>query len=150
MREILFRGKSKKLNGSVGGWVFGGIHWRNNSSGEVETLIIQNGFGECGDRSYILYREVVPSTVGQYTGLTDSAGAKIFEGDVLHAIEEGGTSSILVTVIWNEEYSRFDLNEDLTGYPEESSLVYLMEAYEYVYLLWNDDDNPDLLEGGES
>ena len=27
--------------------------------------------------------EVIPSTVGQYTGLTDSSGQKVFEGDIL-------------------------------------------------------------------
>lgn len=138
MRKILYRARELKTND----WIYG-YPLRFGFPGQEKWFLLPTY------ASSFYEMEIDPETISQWTGLTDSAGAKIFEGDVLHAIEEGGTSSILVTVIWNEEYSRFDLNEDLTGYPEESSLVYLMEAYEYVYLLWKDDDNPELLKGGK-
>lgn len=73
-REILFRGK-RIDNGE---WVYGQYAYLLNArtkDGEPIKHMIVDGtpFGQTVD----------PSTVGQYTGLTDKNGKKVFEGDIL-------------------------------------------------------------------
>lgn len=70
MREILFRGKDPES----GEWYYGYYVKRND--GDRGSLILEDYFLES-------YEIVKPETVGQYTGLSDKNGRKIFEGDIL-------------------------------------------------------------------
>lgn len=125
MREILFRGK-RIDNGE---WVEGNLFIPDKVTRlDVPTEIL------VGTNVVRISYEVDPSTVGQYTGLTDKNGKKIFEGD---RIEIRG---YVYCCCWDEGNLEFML----INKKESFGMGYA--ASSRMNVIGNVHDNPELLE----
>ena len=141
-REILFRGK-RKDNGE---WIYGYYCVFN---GMIHCIYTGYAETDCGD-IYPDYYEVDPETVGQYTGLTDKNGVKIFEGDIVKGTAYSATT--IGVIVWIDEISSFGVRRVNAPNPtawENSSIlrcVSLNKKDEFAAeVIGNIHDNPELL-----
>lgn len=166
MREILFRGQTRRkgekvyMDGSPvpSNWVYGGV---------AQSI---------PDRDFSIIYQVEPEihkfpvyadTIGQYTGLTDKNGNKIFEGDIFKFKDEIWESSYTscgteydswevenyAVVGYSEETARFDFVK--YKFYENSVEADLHENHDLEFadfvseleIVGNIHDNPELLKG---
>ncbi len=127
-REILFRGK-RTDNGK---WVEGFWAILPTDSGEPEYTIIE----PVDDDICLWHRPPVdPATVGQYTGLKNRNGKRIFEGDIIKA-RQAFCGELLCRGVVEYRNLRWEVPED-DFVVEESSLI----EYEVIGNIY---DNPEL------
>ena len=155
MREILFRGK-RKDNGE---WVEGNLFGPDNPETPTQICILTN--------IVRISYDIDPESIGQYTGLTDSNGKKIFEDDKIRYVVNDEYGMYLESLEYHEDYEGIDFSNLWTidtvvygievGYPafdlnshewECNGLSNLNESCQYFYeVIGNIHDNPELLKG---
>lgn len=129
MREILFRGKRQDGYG----WIEGDlIH--DEAEHNRPRIKIEREYST-GTFFHAQAPRVDPETVGQFTGLTDINGKKIFEGDIVKGLMG------VYWVYWSENFYCFDWH-----YSKTDSFSGFADEYEVI---GNIHDNPELLEGAE-
>ena len=126
-REILFRGK-RIDNGE---WVEGYYHFALGKEARIYEL---------GYVNFCPYELVHPETVGQFTGLTDKNGVKIFEGDVVRHTRYDGMETISSN---HEVYFDIELLE--FGIKQSTGLFNCQFSVEFE-VIGKIYDNPELLE----
>lgn len=126
-----------------------------------ERLLDPERYGICNkaitiDESGVCYNlktyEIIPETVGQYTGLTDKNGKKIFEGDIISTKYKLGRGSYYVfEVYYNENLCQFALTINSGSYTKNKQYDWLqltsLKANK-VEVIGNIHDNIELLKGG--
>ena len=121
MREILFRGQD-----IAGNWHYG------------VPLVFTDDY-VCMTAPHTYNKKVEANTIGQYTGLTDKNGKKIFEGDIVNEYDMPETISNTGIVHWNELFAGWYISQTRAMYNHQ---------YMSYEIIGNIHDNPELLEGG--
>lgn len=126
MREIEFRGRDRYADGTFTPWVYGGCGYRH---ADIYPEII-DGQG--------VKQGVEPDTIGQWTGLFDISGNRLYEGDV---VEMKGYINTIITgvLIYSNRQGAYMV------YREDGNAMFVLEAQRFE-LLGNIFDDPKLQE----
>ena len=131
IREVIFRGK-RTDNGK---WECGDLLSPNefNAIPHIVYIAYLNEYGDIGEIS----TPVIPETVGQYTGLTDKNGVRIFEGDIVSLVKH---DSLIYKVVYVP--CRYELVNS------KGVNCFVLDIYksENIEVIGNIHDNPELLQ----
>ena len=134
MREIIFRGKRKLGNE----WIEGSLHTEKFADDE-EYLCCE--INQC---------DVYPETVGQYTGLLDKNGNRIFEGDIVESRASDNKEDWKRWIVTFYDGS-FCFEREISRkrkHKHEQNLLCVDEVKLYgLAVIGNIHDNPEFLKG---
>ena len=138
MREILFRGKILGLTD----WSYGYYA----KSGENHFILLDTD----NEDNYSI---VDPETVGQYTGLTDKNGKKIFEGDIVKLTDKSFGNKWKAVVEFGNPNGNYTWGWQLKPIGKAKNVntdilcwVEVEEEEAFCEIIGNKWDNPELLE----
>lgn len=123
MRTIKFRGKDIANEE----WIYGSLvtdGYKYHIVGELETEAHE-------------YNEVEKETVGQFTGLKDSLGNEVYEGDLLSR-----NTGLTYQVYWNNTESGFNMKN--TSWADDDCPMNFYNVEGRFEVIGNIHDNPEL------
>lgn len=148
MRDIIFRGKRT----DTGTWIEGyyiyihkttyccKVSEKLDEENEIHQIVFER-MTDWGLPNQHLRADVDPETVGQYTGITDKNGRKIYEGDILEGLNGAARMVVFFAEITGYGYGfqwrpvkGGGLFESMTGFADEYAVI------------GNIHDNPELLD----
>lgn len=132
MREILFRGK-RIDNGE---WIKGDLIENQGDHYIYEASDVTTFACGCTTEVSVYCNQVIPETVGQFTGLTDKNGKRIFEGDIVRKPE------LYMNAVGVIRYGGTHFRCSCKEYPD-------LGIWTLDEVIGNIHDNPELLKGGE-
>ena len=149
-REILFRGKLLR----TGEWIEGYYCKTSDTTYAFSEdydrypvpehhCILVDEMTDWGLPNRPTLHEVDPVTIGQYTGLTDRNGNRIFEGDILR-YDDRATS--IYDVRWDYHRWLVQMHGDYPTTPDDLDDFF---CYQYAEVIGNIYDDPELMGGAE-
>lgn len=146
MRTIKFRGKTEL----TGEWVYGffsmgsSVRFEHPKQDEriAPRYLIDDG----------LLHDVIPETVGQFTGLTDRNGKEIYEGDIVsHPWKDPIFGDLVETGQFVHSAICFNKGAFVVNYRLDGEYIYLQDfvRLKCLEIIGNIHDNPELLKGGD-
>ncbi len=134
MREILFRGKDFGVINHI--WCFGSL---DTTEDDRAIIIYPDRFG---NKCRII---VDPKTVGQYTGLKDKNGTKIFEGDIVDVLYDVNYIGVAT-----ERIGVFEVVHNGCFMGQKGGVRYHFIPSDECTVIGNIYDNPELLGGNNN
>lgn len=132
-REIEFRGKTAK-----GEWVYGSF---------INSVVRGSPFGYIAGNNVVEPIQVMRKTVGQYVGIKDKNGKKVYEGDIVYC--SYCNCEVIFGVYGACDYKTVGFfmkgNEALFTDEEDNFVYWGFEDGDKIEVLGNVFDNPELL-----
>ena len=160
MREILFRGKRTDcwewvegyLNQHRGGVIFDCCC----NAISANDYYINDWVAKIDTDLYGCVYKIIPETVGQFTGLTDKNGVKIFEGDIVKCTDTINDFEFNAVVEFGNPNGEYNWGYQLKFISGEDSnfdilcWVDMEETGAYIEIIGNVHDDPELLKVGDN
>lgn len=144
MRENLFHGK-RKDNGK---WVEGCLLGNDVIVPKGQSFYICHSILD----SALTVYEVIPETIGQYTGLADKNGKKIFEADIVKCTDTNVDCTFTAVVLFGNPNGEYNWGFQLMRVSGSTANIDILlwvdmeETGAFIEVIGNIYDNPELLE----
>jgi len=148
MRQIKFRGKDAEDKSNTR-WYYGSyfkhlpytpapIRDKPIPEEDYQHMMVIDGFSDWQMPRGIRAVDIIPETVGEYTGIHDKNGHEIYEGDLLAHDDNH-------EFMWEVSYSDGGFNLVGIGLPAEVSAVLNVTVAKDMVVIGNIHDNPEMV-----